>query len=172
MTADKIFNWSRLSSLFLLAYGIACCSIEFMSTAVGRHEFDRYGIVPRATPRQADLMLIAGPVVKKMVPVIKTLYAQMPEPKYVIAMGTCAISGGIFMDSPNVVRGGHKVIPVDVFVPGCHPRPEGLLYGFLVLQDLIREQSFIAGKRELAANPIIVPDDVAIEDIVKKAKGQ
>src|SRR3990172_6491112 len=135
MTADEVFNWARLSSLWLLTYGIACCGVELIAVGASRFDFDRYGIIPRATPRQADLLVIAGPVVKKMAPVLKTLYAQMPEPKYVIAMGTCAISGGAFRDSHNVIRGGHKVIPVDVFVPGCHPRPEGLLYGMLMLQD-------------------------------------
>jgi NADH-quinone oxidoreductase subunit B len=172
MTADKVFNWARLSSLWMLSYGIACCSIELISAAAGRYDFDRYGIVPRATPRQADFMIIAGPVVKKMAPVVRTLYAQMAEPKFVIAMGTCAISGGVFRDSPNVIRGAHKVIPIDVYVPGCHPRPEGLLYGMLVLQDLIREQSFIQVKKELATSPIVVPSDISKEEIIAKAEGK
>lgn len=141
-----------------------------MAAGAPRYEFDRYGIIPRATPRQADLIVIAGPVIKKMVPVLRTLYAQMPEPKYVVSMGTCALSGGVFRDSHNVVRGAHKVIPVDVYVPGCHPRPEGLLYGLLMLQDIIRDQSFIDSKKELAAKPIIVPEDITKEEIVAKAE--
>ena len=172
MTADKLFNWARLSSLWMLFYGIACCGVEAMAAGATRYDFDRYGIIPRATPRQADLIVIAGPVVKKMVPVLRTLYAQMPEPKFVIAMGSCALSGGAFRDSHNVVRGAHKVIPIDVYVPGCHPRPEGLLYGILVLQDLIREQSFIEVKKELAANPLMVPDGITEKEIIAKAEGK
>ena len=172
VSADKLFNWARLSSLWILVYGIACCGIELMAAGASRYDFDRYGIIPRATPRQADLLVIAGPVVKKMVPVLKTLYAQMAEPKFVIAMGTCAVSGGAFRDSHNVVRGGHKVIPVDVFVPGCHPRPEGLLYGILMLQDLIRDRSFIESKKMLAAKPIVVPEDITTEEIIAKAEGK
>ncbi len=171
-TADKVFNWARLSSLWMLFYGIACCGVEAMAAGATRLDIDRYGIIPRATPRQADLMVIMGPVVKKMVPVIRTLYAQMPEPKYVIAMGSCALSGGAFRDSHNVLRGGHKAIPVDVYVPGCHPRPEGLLYGILMLQDIIRTHSFIEAKAELAASPIIVPEGVTAKEIVAKAEGK
>lgn len=172
MTADKLFNWARLSSFWMLFYGIACCGVEAMAAGASRFDFDRYGVIPRATPRQADLIIIAGPVVKKMVPVLKTLYAQMPEPKYAISMGACAISGGAFRDSHNVVRGGHKVIPVDVFVPGCHPRPEGLLYGILMLQDVVREHSFVDAKKHLAANPIIVPEGITEKDIIAKAKAE
>lgn len=170
MTADKLFNWARLSSLWILFYGIACCGVEAMAAGTSRLDIDRFGIVPRATPRQADLIVIMGPVVRKMVPVLKTLYAQTPEPKFVISMGACAISGGAFRDSHNVVRGGHKVVPVEVFVPGCHPRPEGLLYGILTLQDLIRERSFVGAKKELAKSPIIVPEDVTKEQILTKAE--
>lgn len=172
VNADKVLNWARLSSLYFLTFGIACCAIEMMAAGLSRYEFDRYGMIPRATPRQADLLIIAGPVIKKMAPVIKTLYAQMPEPKYVMSFGACAVSGGAFRDSHNVIRGAHKVIPVDIFVPGCHPRPEGFLYGILALQDLIREQSFIESKKELAANPIIVPANVTEEQIIAKVKGK
>lgn len=167
MTADKLFNWSRLSSIWMLTFGIACCGIEVMAAGSSRYDFDRYGIIPRATPRQADLLVIAGPVVKKMVPVIRELYAQMAEPKYVISMGACALSGGWSRDSYNVVQGAHKVIPVDVHVPGCHPRPEGLLYGILLLQDVIREHSMHKPR-----NPLVVPGDVTMEQIIAKAKGE
>lgn len=172
VTADKLFNWARLSSLWMLFYGIACCGIEAMAAGSTRFDFDRYGIIPRATPRQADMIVIAGPVVKKMVPVLRTLYAQTPDPKFVIAMGTCALSGGAFRDSHNVLRGGHKAVPVDVYVPGCHPRPEGLLYGILMLQDLIRTQSFIETRKELAAKPLVVPEGVTTEEIITKAESQ
>jgi len=167
MTADKLFNWSRLSSLWMLFFGIACCGIEGMAAGISRYDFDRYGVIPRATPRQADLIIVAGPIVKKMVPVIKVLYAQMAEPKYVISMGACALSGGWSRDSYNVVQGAHKVLPVDVHVPGCHPRPEGLLYGILMLQDVIREHSMHTPRV-----PLMVPENVTIEQIIAKAKGE
>lgn len=185
MTADKLFNWSRLSSLWMLFFGIACCGVEAMAAGATRYDFDRYGIIPRATPRQSDLMVIAGPVVKKMVPVIKVLWAQMPEPKYAISMGACAISGGWSRDSYNVVQGVHKILPVDVHVPGCHPRPEGLLYGILLLQEKIRQESYtkyqqnppITGGNGQSGiikpkSTIIVPGDVTIEQIIDKAEGR
>ncbi len=179
VSADKLFNWSRLSSLWMLFFGIACCGIEGMAAGAPRLDFDRYGIIPRATPRQADFIVVAGPVVKKMVPVLKVLWAQMPEPKYAISMGSCAITGGWSRDSYNVVRGAHKVIPIDVHVPGCHPRPEGLLYGILLLQEKIRQESYTKYNPKLALNgngnspgksPIIVPEDVTIDQIVDKAE--
>lgn len=157
-TVDKIFNWSRLSSLFMLAYGIACCAIESFAIGGPRYDVERYGLIGRASPRQADLLLISGPVVKKMVPVVRKLYSQMPEPKYVIAMGACAISGGAFADSYFVVNGAHKVLPVDVFVPGCHPRSEALLYGILKLQEHIKQETLVKGKAGPLEKPIIVPE--------------
>lgn len=140
-TADFFINWARRSSLWLFTYGIACCAIEMLAAGTSRYDFDRYGVIPRATPRQADMMIVAGPVVDKMVPVIQRLYAQMADPKYVIAMGCCACSGGFFNESPNILNGVDKVIPVDIYVPGCHPRPEALLYGILQLQELIKKKS-------------------------------
>lgn len=161
--ADKLFNWARLSSLWMLFYGIACCGIEAMAAGGPRYDLERFGVVGRASPRQADLMVIAGPVVKKMVPVIKTLYAQMPEPKYVVSMGACAISGGAFQDSYFVVNGAHKIVPVDVFIPGCHPRAEALLYGILKLQEHIRTQTFVHGKPTPLKEPIVVPEVLTAE---------
>lgn len=140
-TLDALFNWARRSSLWFLSYGIACCAIEMMAASASRFDMERFGVIPRATPRQSDVMIIAGPVVKKMVPVIRTLYAQMAEPRYVIAMGACAISGGLFRDSYNVVRGANKVVPVDIYVPGCNPRPEALLQGFMELQEKIKKEN-------------------------------
>lgn len=177
-TADKIFNWSRLSSLWLLFYGIACCGIEGMAIAGPRYDVERFGFGPAASPRQADIMIIMGPVVKKMVPVIKTLYAQMPEPKFVISMGSCAITGGAFQDSYYVVNGAHKIIPVDVFIPGCHPRAEALLYGVLKLQEHIREQTLIHGKPTSLSEPIFVPSELTakqqqeISDLKKEDQAQ
>ena len=138
---EKVMNWSRATSVWPVTFGLACCAIEMMAAGASRFDFDRFGAgIFRATPRQADLMIIAGTVTYKMAPVIKTLYDQMPEPKWVIAMGSCATAGGPF-DSYHTIQGVDKVIPVDVFIPGCPPRPESLIYGFMKLQDKIMTSS-------------------------------
>jgi len=136
---DTIVNWSRASSLWPLTFGLACCAIEMMATGAARFDLDRFGVLFRASPRQADVIIVAGTVTKKMVPVIRTVYEQMPEPRYVIAMGACACSGGIF-DTYSTVQGVDEVLPVDVYIPGCPPRPEGLLYGIMKLQEQIKKE--------------------------------
>lgn len=140
---DFIFNWARRSSLWMFFYSTKCCGIEAMAAGMPRYDFSRFGTIARASPRQADLLIMAGPVVKRMVPVLRTLYDQMADPKYVIAMGACAVSGGLFRDSYNVVRGVDKVIPVDIYVPGCHPRPEALLQSFMELHEKIKKETIV-----------------------------
>ncbi len=141
-TVDDLYNWARLSSLWPLLYGTACCFIEFAALLGSRFDFDRFGLVPRSTPRQADLIITAGTVTMKMAPALVRLYEQMPEPKYVIAMGACTITGGMFsVDSPSAVRGVDKLIPVDVYLPGCPPRPEAIIDAIIKLRKKVANDS-------------------------------
>lgn len=146
---EKIFDFCRSNSLWPMSFGLACCAIEMMSSGNARYDISRFGYEAfRASPRQADVMIVAGTVTDKMAPLIKTLYEQMPEPKYVIAMGSCAITGGPFADSYNVVNGVDKILPVDVYVQGCPPRPEALINGFLELRKMMRNPKIAKVKKD------------------------
>lgn len=179
-TLDKIYNWGRKRSVWPMLFGLACCAIEMIATAASRHDLARFGWeLMRASPRQADLMIVSGTVTKKMVPQIVRLYNQMPEPRYVIAMGACATAGGPFKEGYNVVSGIDKFIPVDVYITGCPPRPEALLHSFIKLQEKIEKQSlrnvpwYRQGEADVVPIPVLGPDLVDMrraEEIQKEAQ--
>ena len=152
--ADKVLDTARACSLWWLQFGLACCAIESMAVGASRYDLDRFGIFHRATPRQADAMLVAGTVTIKMAPVIRRLYDQMPERRYVIAVGNCAVSGGRFYHHAySVVNGIDRVLPVDIYIPGCPPRPESFIDGLRKLHDLIRTESLADGPTHEGARP-------------------
>jgi NADH-quinone oxidoreductase subunit B len=159
-TLDKVYNWGRRNSVWPMMFGLACCAIEMICVAASRYDFSRFGMeVMRPSPRQSDLMIVSGTVTKKMVPQIVRLYNQMPEPKYVMAMGACASGGGPFKEGYNVVSGIDKFVPVDVYVPGCPPTPQALLHGLITLQEKIDSQSIgsVRWYRDEASVPIPIP---------------
>ncbi|MCC5635586.1 NADH-quinone oxidoreductase subunit NuoB [Nostoc sp. CHAB 5844] len=141
-TLDDLYNWAKMSSLYPMMFGTACCFMEFMAAYASRFDMERFGMIPRATPRQADLLITAGTITMKYAPNLVRLYEQMAEPKYVIAMGACTITGGMFsVDSPSAVRGVDKLIPVDVYIPGCPPRPEAVIDAIIKLRKKIANES-------------------------------
>ncbi len=176
-TLDKIYNWGRRSSIWPMMFGLACCAIEMICTAASRYDFARFGMeVMRPSPRQADLMIVSGTVTKKMIVQIVRLYNQMPEPKYVVAMGACASGGGPFKEGYNVVPGVDRYVPVDVYIPGCPPTPQALLHGLITLQKRIDAQSikqvrwYQKDGSETIPVPILGPDiiDPRQYDLIRK----
>ncbi|MES9857372.1 MAG: NADH-quinone oxidoreductase subunit B family protein [Sedimenticola sp.] len=143
-TADKLINWARTGSLWPVSFGLACCAVEMMQAAAARYDIDRFGIIFRPSPRQSDVMIVAGTLTNKMGPALRKVYDQMAEPRWVISMGTCANGGGYYHYSYAVVRGCDRVVPVDIYIPGCPPTAEALIYGIIQLQEKIKRTSTIA----------------------------
>ena len=141
-TVEKLINWARSNSLWPVTYGLSCCAIEMMHAGAARYDLDRFGSMFRPSPRQSDVMIIAGTVCNKMAPVLRRVYEQMPEPKWVIAMGSCASGGGCYHYTYSVVRGADKIVPVDIYVPGCPPTAEALVHGIMQLQEKIKAGKF------------------------------
>ena len=163
---DSLINWARKSSLWPATFGLACCAIEMMNVTSGRNDLARFGSeVFRASPRQADVMIVSGRVARKMAPVLRRIYDQMPEPKWVISMGACATSGGVF-DNYAIVQGVDKIVPVDVYIPGCPPRPEMLIHAVMMLQEKIMKES-VRDRRdvlEAEAREAVTPGTLPITD--------
>ncbi len=143
-STDEVINWARTGSLMWMTFGLACCAVEMMQSSMPRYDTERFGFAPRGSPRQSDVMIVAGTLTNKMAPALRKVYDQMPEPRYVISMGSCANGGGYYHYSYSVVRGCDRIVPVDIYVPGCPPTAEALIYGILLLQKKIRRTGTIA----------------------------
>ncbi len=169
---DKVYNWGRSASVWPMMFGLACCAIEMICTAASRYDLARFGMeIMRPSPRQSDLMIVSGTVTKKMIPTIVRLYNQMPEPKYVLAMGACASGGGPFKEGYNVISGVDKYVPVDVYVPGCPPTPQALLNGLMKIQERIRGESIKASRwYKKGADSVEIPIPMLGPDLIDPQK--
>jgi NADH-quinone oxidoreductase subunit B len=147
-TVEDVVNWARAGSMWPMTFGLACCAVEMMHSAASRYDLDRFGVVFRPSPRQSDLMIVAGTLTNKMAPALRKVYDQMPEPRYVLSMGSCANGGGYYHHSYAVVRGCDRILPVDIYVPGCPPTAEALVYGILQLRRKIREEGKVFNRSE------------------------
>jgi len=139
-SADKLFDWARTGSMWPMTFGLACCAVEMIHAYMSRYDLDRFGMIPRPSPRQSDVMIVAGTLTNKMAPALRKVYDQMPEPRWVVSMGSCANGGGYYHYSYSVVRGCDRIVPVDIYVPGCPPTAEALVYGLLQLQKKIQRE--------------------------------
>lgn len=139
--ADKLFDWARTGSMWPMTFGLACCAVEMIHSYMARYDLDRFGMIPRPSPRQSDVMIVAGTLCNKMAPALRKVYDQMPEPRWVVSMGSCANGGGYYHYSYSVVRGCDRIVPVDIYVPGCPPTAEALVYGLLQLQKKIKREN-------------------------------
>ena len=164
-SVDQLFQWARKSSLWPMTFGLACCAIEMIGTFMAKHDLDRFGLIGQvgATPRQSDLMIVSGTVTTKMAPAVQRLYAQMPEPKWVISMGGCATCGGPYYRYPTVVQGVDQCVPVDVYIGGCPPRPEALMHGILKLQEKIMRQQTTGFRPEPDLELVLAGDGISAE---------
>lgn len=171
-TVEDVVNWARAGSMWPMTFGLACCAVEMMHSAASRYDLDRFGVVFRPSPRQSDLMIVAGTLTNKMAPALRKVYDQMPEPRYVISMGSCANGGGYYHHSYAVVRGCDRIIPVDIYVPGCPPTAEALVYGILQLRNKIRTEGKVFNRSEKKPQYAYAAGEKSPYSLLERHKGK